>query len=125
MESGPSSRYRFDTIASDCLGLLHRRIVRRRLTLQIALIKVQGNAVESKQESDQSCIPAAGLRHAVIATTGQEPSPRTIDAKRTTVGYIISFFLGIFVATQGVSGVAQAMDVAVIKTQQYIRENSK
>jgi uncharacterized protein GlcG (DUF336 family) len=41
------------------------------------------------------------------------------------MGYLISFVLGIFVATVGVSGAAAALDKAVQKTQLYIRENLK
>ena len=41
------------------------------------------------------------------------------------MGYLISFVLGIFVATVGVSGAAAALDKAVQKTQVYIRENLK
>lgn len=41
------------------------------------------------------------------------------------MGYLISFVLGIFVATVGVGGVASALDKAVQKTQVYMKENVK
>lgn len=41
------------------------------------------------------------------------------------MGYLISFVLGVFVATVGVSGVATALDKAVQKTQVYMLENVK
>jgi uncharacterized membrane protein len=41
------------------------------------------------------------------------------------MGYLISFVLGVFVATVGVSGVATTLDKAVQKTQVYMRENVK
>ena len=41
------------------------------------------------------------------------------------MGYLISFVLGVFVATVGVGGVAQALDKAVQKTQVYMLENVK
>jgi hypothetical protein len=43
----------------------------------------------------------------------------------TRMGYLISFFLGIFVATVGVSGAATALDKTVQKTQSYILANMK
>jgi len=43
----------------------------------------------------------------------------------TFMGYLISFVLGIFVATVGVGGVANVLDSAVQKTQVYMRENAK
>jgi hypothetical protein len=41
------------------------------------------------------------------------------------MGYIVSFVLGIFVATVGVGGVASVLDKAVKTTQIYMRENAK
>jgi hypothetical protein len=41
------------------------------------------------------------------------------------MGYLISFFLGIFVATVGVSGAASVLDKAVKITQTYMRESIK
>jgi hypothetical protein len=41
------------------------------------------------------------------------------------MGYLVSFFLGIFVATVGVSGAATALDKAVQKTQAYILATMK
>ncbi len=49
----------------------------------------------------------------------------TAFCEGTCMGYLISFVLGIFVATVGVSGAAAALDKAVQKTQLYIRENLK
>jgi len=43
----------------------------------------------------------------------------------TFMGYLISFVLGVFVATVVVGGVAQALDKAVEKTQVYMLENVK
>jgi uncharacterized protein GlcG (DUF336 family) len=43
----------------------------------------------------------------------------------TVMGYLISFVLGVFVATVGVSGVATALDKVVQKTQVYMLENVK
>ena len=43
----------------------------------------------------------------------------------TFMGYLISFVLGVFVATVGVSGVATALDKVVQKTQVYMLENVK
>jgi uncharacterized protein GlcG (DUF336 family) len=39
--------------------------------------------------------------------------------------YIISFLLGMFVATVGISGVASAVDKAVGKTQEVMKETVK
>jgi hypothetical protein len=41
------------------------------------------------------------------------------------MGYLVSFFLGVFVATVGVSGAATALDKTVQKTQAYILANMK
>ena len=41
------------------------------------------------------------------------------------MGYLVSFVLGIFVATVGVGGVATALDKAVQKTQVYLLESTK
>jgi hypothetical protein len=41
------------------------------------------------------------------------------------MGYIISFILGIFVATVGVQGVAAVADKAVSKTQAVMIESTK
>jgi len=42
-----------------------------------------------------------------------------------SMGYLISFFLGIYVATVGVSGAASVLDKAVKITQTYMRESIK
>lgn len=39
--------------------------------------------------------------------------------------YLIAFLLGMFVATVGVSGVASAIDKAVGKTQEVMKETVK
>jgi|LakMenEpi03Aug12_release.lakeMendotaPanAssembly.Ray.scaffolds.fasta_scaffold3746269_1 hypothetical protein len=39
--------------------------------------------------------------------------------------YLIAFFLGMFVATVGISGVASAVDKAVNKTQEIMKETVK
>lgn len=65
------------------------------------------------------------LRHLPI------PSCRTVKkntfalTEGTLMGYLVSFVLGIFVATVGVGGVATALDKAVQKTQVYLLETSK
>ena len=41
------------------------------------------------------------------------------------MGYLISFLLGIFVATVGVSGAASVLDKAVKTTQIYMNESVK
>jgi hypothetical protein len=41
------------------------------------------------------------------------------------MGYLISFLLGIFVATVGVSGAASVLDKAVKHTQEYMKESVK
>jgi hypothetical protein len=41
------------------------------------------------------------------------------------MGYLISFLLGIFVATVGVSGAASVLDKAVKQTQVYMKESVK
>jgi len=41
------------------------------------------------------------------------------------MGYLISFLLGIFVATIGVSGAASVLDKAVKTTQAYMKESVK
>jgi hypothetical protein len=41
------------------------------------------------------------------------------------MGYLISFLLGIFVATIGVSGTASVLDKAVKTTQYYLKESVK
>jgi hypothetical protein len=41
------------------------------------------------------------------------------------MGYLISFLLGIFVATVGVSGAASVLDKAVKQTQEYMKESVK
>ena len=41
------------------------------------------------------------------------------------MGYLISFLLGIFVATVGVSGAASVLDKAVKHTQAYMKESVK
>ena len=41
------------------------------------------------------------------------------------MGYLISFLLGIFVATVGVSGAASVLDKAVKQTQAYMKESVK
>ena len=43
----------------------------------------------------------------------------------TSMGYLISFLLGIFVATVGVSGAASVLDKAVKTTQTYMQESVK
>ena len=42
-----------------------------------------------------------------------------------SMGYLISFLLGIFVATVGVSGAASVLDKAVKTTQIYMNESVK
>ncbi len=46
---------------------------------------------------------------------------RNIDA----MGYIFAFFLGVFVATVGVSNTAMVIDNAVKKAQVYMVESTK
>jgi hypothetical protein len=57
---------------------------------------------------------------------GQEAccAPRLI-LQGTSMGYLISFLLGIFVATVGVSGAASVLDKAVKTTQIYMKESVK
>jgi hypothetical protein len=43
----------------------------------------------------------------------------------TSMGYLISFLLGIFVATVGASGAASVLDKAVKTTQTYMKESIK
>ena len=42
-----------------------------------------------------------------------------------SMGYLVSFLLGIFVATVGVSGAASVLDKAVKTTQTYMKESVK
>jgi hypothetical protein len=41
------------------------------------------------------------------------------------MGYIFSFFLGIFVATVGVNGITVALNKTLQQTQTYIKESVK
>ena len=41
------------------------------------------------------------------------------------ISHLVAFFLGIFVATVGISGVASAVDKAVGKTQEVMKETVK
>jgi len=45
--------------------------------------------------------------------------------KGICVGYLISFFLGVYVATVGISGAAKALDKTVQSAQSYIQANLK
>ncbi len=39
------------------------------------------------------------------------------------MGYIFSFLLGFFVASEGISNVVSTVDTVVVKTKQYIKKN--
>ena len=57
---------------------------------------------------------------------GSRGSQRTsTHLEGTSMGYLISFLLGIFVATVGVSGAASVLDKAVKTTQIYMQESVK
>ena len=53
------------------------------------------------------------------------PNHACTNYQGVTMGYLISFLLGIFVATVGVSGTASALDKAVKTAQIYMKESVK
>lgn len=60
-----------------------------------------------------------------ISNCGLVKKSRPTLTEGTCMGYLVSFVLGIFVATVGVGGVATALDKAVQKTQVYLLESAK
>ena len=64
-----------------------------------------------------SCLPRS-----CRSKQGQEIFHIPLSSLSKTMGYLISFLLGIFVATVGVSGAASVLDKAVKQSQAYMKE---